>query len=235
MIPASIILTAYTRGGAWADEALSLPVVRRALAGGYGFTPNEVFVNAQAKGKSASRYWLQLEQRLAAGSVELLRATLGGKDSVPRFSASLTDDRDAPCIISLELPYSRDEVTPAFVTDVAQIAAALADDTRAEFLRGHDLAGWRELHRERRGHRLFVPSYVDRAYWLTYLCDDYVARLGGEEKLRRAPAFACTKLPRGILLQSHADFLDLSIQPGRGELDALQACLAGLVRPEERP
>src|SRR5689334_2816673 len=94
----SIRLTAYTSGAVWADAGLSQTVVQRALAGGYGFTPNEVFVNAQPNGKSVAHYWPQLQQRLLAGSIELLKATVGGKRSLPRFELSLTLNRDASCV-----------------------------------------------------------------------------------------------------------------------------------------
>ncbi|HAM21433.1 MAG TPA: hypothetical protein DCQ04_04020 [Actinobacteria bacterium] len=217
------------------DAGLTARLVQCALSGRYGFKPSEIFVNDHPSGKSIPEYHTKLMRRIEAGSVELLDATMGGADTLPVFHISVSGNSGASCITKVRLPYSPTEVDPEFVQRVRQVAQCLIEDTCAEFLRGHDFDEWGRLHRERKGRRLFVPSQVDGAYWLTYLCGDYVTRLGGEAKFTVAPVASCSRVSDGVLLQSHASFVGLDQGPHKGGLDSLHNYLASLVKPEDRP
>lgn len=235
MTVSSIILTAYTFAGKWLDARLTYPCLEQAASGRYGFKPENVFINDLSNGKALAKYWPNLRRRAEAGTLETVCMTPAGEDDLPSFTLHLSANRGASCIATLRVPYDPQRMDIPLVQRVRTIAQALISDTRAQFMRGHDYQAWGQLHRERRGHLLMTHSQVDGAYWLTYLCDDYVARLGGESSLLSAPAFQATRLPGGILLQSHATPLQPGDEPRLHELAKLHDYLCSITRPEDRP
>lgn len=230
-----ILLAAHTLSSLWAKEKLSTFVIERALGGHYGFMPTEVFVNDDTRGRSLSDYRSKLLRRIEAKNIESLSLTCNGYETVPVIDVYLSELPTSACVVTVQLPSDPQRDVSVSAREFRAIAERLVIDARALFLRGHEYADWRRLHRERRGHLLFVPGVVDGAYWLTYLCDEYVARLGGEGAMRAAPVHEAARFDKGMLLQSHVDFLGFGEEPRKSELEALHTYLASLVKKEERP
>jgi len=231
-----VVLVSYTSTGTWIDEQLSVPVVKRLIVGDYGFVPSTVFINGQSKGKAPSQHLAQLVRRLEAQSIESIHATRNNdEDSLPSFDLQLSTNRDAKCIARVEIPYTADMVDEACVRSIVDIAKNMIVSMKSEYLFAHDEAGRGVLHKERRGHLLMLRSPLRGAYWMTFLNADIVGRLGGEEKIYRAPVFAYSRLDNGVLLLSHPNFVGVDEEPMKNDIVALHEYLKNLVPPEERP
>jgi hypothetical protein len=223
---------AYAEAPIWAEHRVAPLLFQELAAGHYGFQPSVAFINGKSKGVPLAGQEGKLAERLSSYGIEILRLAASESVEEPEANLSLSQNPEADCYLTLRLPLAPDQASsPALL----EMIGRLAIDSHAQYLYAHDWQDWRRLRRERGGELLFLRSCARGAHWITYFSRDYAARLGGEDRLKTAPAHEVRSLPSGILLVATPDPVGLDQDPQRGQIQRLQDYLVSLVTPEDRP
>jgi hypothetical protein len=219
----TITIIGYVERGVWNNQDSIPGLLDSFIEGQYGFEPRSLHVNANDKGQPPRGALANVLRRIIAGSVGEIEFRSAGMDEAPLATVSLADEPHQECHVALELPY-----TPGREYEVLHLAETLAGESHARFLLAHDTDDWMRLHHER--PLLVLPrSCLRGAFWVTFLCSDYVKRLGGKERVLAAPFFQSRLVEGGVMLISHPDPLDMDREPRRAEIQRLQEYLKALV------
>jgi len=221
-----LLMIAFGSPSTWTARRIPKGLIEGLVAGRYGFQPELVKFNGEDLGHPLNEAVPLLFRRVDSGNLDELTFEPASGTEDLSASMSLTQNPGATSSVSIKIPLA---AAAEDIEKIVTIAERLAEDSAAEYLCAHDAEDLGRLHFSREA-RLFVPGRAKGAFWLTYFCDEYVERLGGNERIREAPAYQARALISGVLLRSHPDPLNMAHEPKRSELSALHEYLTTLAK-----
>ncbi len=229
-------IISYSIASNWIKHSVVSNIIQKSLNEHYGFNPINMFINDNSKGYQIEKYLPKLLERITSGNIRLLDICASTQDDPPKINMSISRFPMGPCRMSLLLPFSHELSSKKSETErLLLLTERLIEDSQPEYLFGHEERDWRKIHNERHGHLLMINSENRGAYWLSYFCNEYVNRLGGIAKLKKAPAWKIKELSNGILVISHNDPSDLDKEQKKNDIAKLHDYFKSLVKEKERP